>query len=364
MNAPAPPPPPPPLRAPDAHLERLLGDLFTLGCTLSLMLFLAVVPLRWLLGQLRGSAHANPRRTLARPWRWFEPSQPRPRIARVHEGARWPVGCGGAAPSERCHGARVYRVWPGEEVSIKGNEQRLVDTGLRVWAPRGYAALITPCFVFQGDCAPSTDAPADVRVASLYGTGMLTPEYCDSETLKVWVHNTTSFQVIVSPSQTRPVGYLTFVEVSEHNFQKCTATGRSLWRAQLFDQPAKAFAAICQQFAECMFRPIVRLVGPTKPCAPVVVVHHSTGLQGCSCDAQLGEPVLEEPEVQESEQEEPETGEPDKDEPDKDEPDKDEPDMDEPKKDEPKKDEPEKELPVAEKKSKRDKPIEPVECVN
>jgi hypothetical protein len=350
MNAPA----PPPFRAPDAHLERLLGDLFTLGCTLILMLFLAVVPLRWLLGQLRGPAHKNSRRALPRSWGWFEPSQPRPRIARVHESARWPVGCGGAAPSERCHGARVYRVWPGEEVFIKGNEQRLVDTGLRIWAPRGYAALVTPCFVFQGDCAPSTDVPADVRVASLYGTGMLTPEYCDSETLKVWVHNTTSFEVVVSPSQTRPIGYLTFVEASEHNFQKCTAAGRSLWRAQLFDQPAKAFAATCQQLAECMFLPIARVVGPSNPRAPVVVVHHSGALGGCSRDAQLGEALLEQPEVEETEQEEPE----------KEEPSQEEPGKEEPGKEEPSKEESEKQLLVADEQSKQDQPIEPVECAD
>ena len=291
MSAPAPPP-----FRPEPPLERLLGDLFTLGLTVGLMLFIVAVPLRWLLRQLRVAPPPAPRRSWLRPWRWFEPAHPRPRIARVLQSARWPVGCGGAAPSERCHGARVYRVWPGEEVVVKGHEQRLVDTGLRVWAPPGYAALITPCFVFEGDCAPTTDAPADVRVGSLYGTGMLTPEYCDSETLKVWVHNTTNYKVVVSPEQTRPVGYLTFVEASEHAFQKCTPAGRPLWRAQLTEQPAKACALLIQHLAEWLFLPVARLLGGAQAHKPIVVAHHSQAVQGFDARPR-GAPESEVPEA-------------------------------------------------------------------
>jgi hypothetical protein len=172
-----------------------------------------------------------------------------PRIARLNAAARWPVNTSGVTQLDRPHGALVYRVWPGVAVDIPPGQSRCISTKLRVWAPDGYVALVTPSFLIDGQFSCDTDYPADVMVAAMHGTGTLQPDASFGDELCLWVHNNTAHTCEVHPEQARPVGLLAFVEASERNIVPCDLRGKPLWWG--FNEPRGADGDPHEQLQKC-----------------------------------------------------------------------------------------------------------------
>ena len=163
--------------------------------------------------------------TIGGPISWRRSA--RARFALLTDGARWPEPAFNAASTTAALGASgVYAVWAAQAVELAPKEQRVVSTGVRVWAPPGSI----PLALLRGrpfdTLLEQTFAPTPCTVD---GCSMLAVHDASGE-IKIAVRNTGKQKVDLGPADKRPLGYVYFSpSVAPPKYTRCSTGGRKLW---------------------------------------------------------------------------------------------------------------------------------------